>query len=133
LKARFFPKAEADLSDITEIAFQEESFPPNLIIINQIATGEEVKAILKSRKPFKAPGIDSIPNSFLQAMGQRMADAIAALATACWKIGHYPQQFKNARTIALRKPGNQIYSDPGAWRLIALLSTIGKVIKTLIA
>ena len=34
LKARFFPKAEADLSDITETAFQEESFPLNPITIS---------------------------------------------------------------------------------------------------
>ena len=90
MKARFFPKAKADLLDVTKITFQEESFLPNLIIINQIAIEEKVKAILKSRKLFKIPGIDSIPNSFLQAIGQRMVDAIAALATACWKIGHYP-------------------------------------------
>jgi hypothetical protein len=62
-----------------------------------------------------------------------MARAIASLAIACWKLGHYPQQFKEARTITLRKPEKPKYSDPGAWRPIALLSTIGKVIETLIA
>ena len=66
-------------------------------------------------------------------MGPQMAKAIASLATACWKLGHYPQQFKEARTITLRKPEKPKYSDPGAWRPIALLSTIGKVIETLIA
>ena len=39
--------------------------------------------MLKSRKPFKALGIDGIPNGFLQAMGPRMAIAIAGLAIAC--------------------------------------------------
>ena len=62
-----------------------------------------------------------------------MARAIASLAIACWKLGHYPQQFKEARTITLRKPEKPKYLDPGAWRPIALLSTIGKVIETLIA
>jgi retron-type reverse transcriptase len=62
-----------------------------------------------------------------------MAEAIAQLATACWKLGHYPQQYKDARTITLRKLEKPKYSDPGAWRPIALLSTIGKVIETLIA
>ena len=66
-------------------------------------------------------------------MGTEMAEAIARIASACWELGHYPQQFKEARTITLRKPEKPKYSDPGAWRPIALLSTIGKVIETLIA
>jgi Reverse transcriptase (RNA-dependent DNA polymerase) len=44
-----------------------------------------------------------------------------------------PQQWREARTIALRKPGKPLYSDPGAWRPIALLNTMGKIIETLIA
>src|SRR3979490_1348971 len=58
---------------------------------------------------------------------------MAGLATACWALGHYPQRFKEARPITLRKPQKPKYSDPGAWRPIALLSTIGKVIESLIA
>jgi hypothetical protein len=133
LRARFFPKANADLSDIEETSFQEGSFPLDPFEISRKVEREEVEAILKSRKPLRAPGLDGIPNGFLKAMGPKMADAIALLATACWELGHYPQQFKNARTVALRKPGKPSYSDPGAWRPIALLSTIGKVIETLIA
>ena len=38
-----------------------------------------------------------------------------------------------AYTIVLRKPSKLDYSDPGAWRPIALLSTLGKVIETLVA
>jgi hypothetical protein len=78
-------------------------------------------------------GLDGIPNGFLQAMGPKMAEAIAKLAIACWKLGHYPQKFKEACIVALRKLEKPKYSDLGAWRPIALLSTIGKVIKTLMA
>ena len=62
-----------------------------------------------------------------------MAEAIAKLASACWELGHYLQQFKEARTITLRKPEKPKYLDLGAWRPIALLSTIGKAIESLIA
>lgn len=133
LRARFYPTIEADLTDIEDFSFSRESFPLNSIEVDRKATREEVESILKSRKPFKAPGIDGIPNGFLQAMGTEMAEAIARIASACWELGHYPQQFKEARTITLRKPEKPKYSDPGAWRPIALLSTIGKVIETLIA
>ena len=37
----------------------------NSIEVDRKATREEVESILKSRKPFKAPGIDGIPNGFL--------------------------------------------------------------------
>lgn len=33
----------------------------------------------------------------------------------------------------LRKPGKPSYSKPGAWRLIALLNTISKLIESLMA
>ena len=62
----------------------------NSIEVDRRATREEVESTLKSRKPFKAPGIDGIPNGFLQAMGTRMIEAIARLALVCWELGHYP-------------------------------------------
>ena len=65
LKARFFLKAEADLLDINETSFQEGSFSSNPIELSCQATREEVEAILRTRKPFWAPGIDSVPNGFL--------------------------------------------------------------------
>ena len=38
-----------------------------------------------------------------------------------------------ACTIVLRKPSKPDYSDLGAWRPIALLSTLGKIIEMLLA
>jgi len=121
------------LSDINKTSFQKGSFPPDSIKVSCKAIREEVEAILKTRKPFRALGRDGIPNGFLQAIGPKMANAITLLATACWELGYYPQPFKNARTIALRKLGKPTYKELGAWRLIALLSTIRKVIETLTA
>ena len=89
--------------------------------------------LLYTRRANKAPGSDSIPNDFLKAMGEPLAAAVAAIATACWRLGHYPKQFKHARTVVIRKPGKAAYDVPGAWRPIALLNTIGKLIEALTA
>ena len=89
--------------------------------------------MLRTTKPFRALGIDGITNGFLRAMGPKLVEAVAMLATRCWKLGHYPHSLKRARTITLRKLGKPLYSNLGAWRPIALLNTIGKIIETLVA
>ena len=55
------------------------------------------------------------------------------LTQACWATAYYPKRFRVARTVAIRKPGKEDYTLPGAWRPIALLSTVGKVIEALTA
>jgi hypothetical protein len=132
LKARFYPVVEADLSDVLDTSFQDDTFQ-NSLEIPRLATAEEVSSLLQARKPYKAPGNDRIPNGFLRAMGPKLAEAVAQLANACWALGHLPARFKVARTVVLRKPGKPDYSDPGAWRPIALLNTIGKLIESLMA
>jgi hypothetical protein len=132
LKARFYPTVEADLSDIQDTSFQDSSFQDSLEV-PRLATADEVSSLLRARKPYKAPGNDRIPNGFLRAMGPKLAEAVAQLANACWALGHFPARFKEARTVVLRKPGKASYSDPGAWRPIALLNTIGKLIESLMA
>ena len=132
LKARFYPVVEANLSDIQDMSFQDSSFRGSLEV-PRLATADEVSSLLKARKPYKAPGNDRIPNGFLRAMGPKLAEAVAQIANACWALGHFPARFKEARTVVLRKPGKPSYSDPGAWRPIALLNTIGKLIESLMA
>ena len=62
-----------------------------------------------------------------------MAQAISIIASACLALGFFPKEFKSARTVVIRKLGKESYAIPKAWRPIALLPTIGKVIETLIA
>src|SRR6266487_5583781 len=66
-------------------------------------------------------------------MGEPLVKALQGLLTAVNKVNYYPKRFRAARTIVLRKPSNPDYSDPGAWTPIALLSTLGKIIETLLA
>jgi hypothetical protein len=63
----------------------------------------------------------------------KLAEAVAQLTNACWALGHFPDRFKEARTVVLRKPGRPSYSDPGTWWPITLLNTIGQLIESLMA
>ena len=94
---------------------------------------EEVRSILQSVKPDKCPGIDEIPNRLLKAIGEPFIQSMQSLITAVNSTSYFPERFRTARTIVLRKPSKPDYSDPGAWRPIALLSTIGKIIETITA
>ena len=54
-----------DLTDIEDFSLSRESFLLNSIEVDWRAIKEEVELTLKSRKPFKALGIDGIPNGIL--------------------------------------------------------------------
>lgn len=132
LRKRFYPKVEADLDDITDTTFSDETFL-NPIEVESQATAEEIASILQTRRANRAPGDDSISNDFLKAMGTPLTVAVAGLTTACWKTGHYPARFRHARTVVIRKPNKPSYETAGAWRPIALLNTIGKLIEAITA
>lgn len=134
LYERFYPETTADLDDITDPELQDELYGPSpALVIDRLVTSEDIQAIVRKVKPDKCPGADEIPNRFLQAMGEPLTRAMQALITAVIKHSYYPARFREARTIVLRKPSKPDYSDPGAWRPIALLSTLGKIIETLMA
>ena len=131
---RFYPRTVADLNDITDQELQNGSYDPRPeLAMRQTVTSEEIQDIVSKVKLDKCPGLDEIPNRFLRAMGEPLIKALQALITAVIKYSYYPARFRTARTIVLRKPSKPDYSEPGAWRPIALLSTLGKIIETLLA
>ena len=94
---------------------------------------DEIQAVLQSIKPNKYPRVDEILNRFLQAIGEPLVKAMQSLITAVIKLSYFLQCFQLAQTIVLQKPQKPNYLDLGAQRPIALLSTIGKLIETLLA
>lgn len=132
LRERFYPRVDADLDDIIDTTFSDNTFSNPLEIESQV-TADEVAHLLRTRRINRAPGDDSISNDFLKAMGEPLTKAVACLATACWQVGHYPARFRHARTVVIRKPNKPSYETAGAWRPIALLNTIGKLIEAVTA
>ncbi len=50
---------------------------------------------------------------------------------ACINFSYHPTAFCYCNTIPLRKPGKGDYSAPGAWRPIALLNTLSRVLESI--
>ena len=124
---QFFPKA------LVPEPGSESSQTISEIQLSQEVTCEEVEQILAKKKPFTAGGRDKLPNGFLRALGPRFCQALAILTSTCWKLEYFPERFKSAKTVCLRKPGKGTYNQAKAWCPIALLNTTGKLMEAIAA
>lgn len=93
----------------------------------------EVGKLMNKLKTGKAAGIDGVPNEILKWTKDIVVPYLECLFKACIALRHEPDQFKEARTVILRKPEKDNYTDPGNWRPIALLPSIGKLLEAIIA
>lgn len=96
-------------------------------------TAADVKSVIDRLHPDKAPGKDEISNRAIKAGGLSLARALCALANLCLRSTLFPSAWKVAKTVILRKPHKPDYSNPTAYRPIALLSCLGKVVEAVIA
>lgn len=128
-----FGNPYADLSDITDTSFVQYTFPEPRAQLLRSVTAADVAAALGRTKPWKAPGHDGLPVGFLRACGLPLCRAIADLTNASFMQEHFPRCFRAARTVVLPKQGKtiEVMQTPGGWRPIALLSTVGKVIESI--
>jgi len=128
LQHQFFPaRPEADLSDMATATYPRETEDNNPI------TEEEVRQVIAKLRSGKAPGRTGVTNDFIKLMGEPLVHAVTCLARGCQNWEYFPEAFKVARTVALRKAGKKTYQDPNAWRPIALLETISKIVEAVMA
>jgi hypothetical protein len=76
----------------------------------------------------KSPGIDGIHNEYLKVMSSVLTPIFQLLSTGC-----FPEEWKCAITAILRKANKGNYSNPTAYRPIALLSGVSKLLELILA
>jgi hypothetical protein len=126
-QAHFSPPVEADLSDL-----EGYSYPERISIPEELAENEALDVIKELAKD-KASGPDGIPNRVLKRVAGVTPALLTRIFQACINQGVHPRQWKEATIVLLRKPGKSDYSNLSAYRLIALLNTLGKVLEAVIA
>lgn len=94
----FPPPPQASLDDLRGYDYPEPLSVPEF-------KEHEVLCALRSVKPDKAPGPDRITNRVLQAAGHVLVPCLTGLYNQCIRLGYCPEHFRDAATIALRKPG----------------------------
>ena len=124
----FFPEKPRQ----TDAAADEAEVPPPICNTDPI-TREQIRKHIARLKPFKAPGPDGIPNIVLIRSADLIITRLWAIYTAIMEKDLYYTPWKEFITIVLRKPGKPRYDTPKAYRPIALLNTIVKVLTSIIA
>ena len=96
-------------------------------------TKEQIRRQLKRLRPYKAPGPDKIPNIVLSQCAEILTDRLWFIYSAILDRGLYYAPWKHFTTVVLRKPGKPRYDIPKAYRPIALLNTMGKLLTAIVA
>ena len=96
-------------------------------------TEVEVRGALARLSPWKAPGIDGIPNVVWKETWETLGQHITNIFNASYQLGHVPRQWRMARILPLRKPGKPDYRVAKAYRPISLLATLGKLMELVLA
>lgn len=92
---------------------------------------DEITSIIKSLKPFKSAGPDSIQNVLLKQLPSEGIDFITKIINKCIENAHWPSSFKTAKVIPILKAGKPA-ADPRSYRPISLLNSIGKLLEKVI-
>lgn len=129
LRQSFFPPPlQADLSDINNYQYPPPLDCPEITL-------SEIERAVRRTAPNKAPGIDGITSGILRQTLDIILPSLHKLFNACLQLGYCPQHFKDAITVVLRKQGKEKgdYAHPKAYRPIALLNTLGKILEAIVA
>jgi len=106
-------------------------YPPPAFEYEEI-TDEEIRDAIRKLRPYKAPRLNGISNSVLTHCEKQLTPYLGLIFRASIKLSHYPEKWKRFTTVVLRKQGKSDYTVPNAYRPIALLNTIGKVMASVI-
>ncbi|OBR04426.1 Zinc knuckle [Colletotrichum higginsianum IMI 349063] len=96
-------------------------------------TSYTIRKIVRKMPRRKSPGPDGITTEALKMGLDVLLPYLVYVFTACIKLGHFPDCFKESLTVMIRKEGKPHDDLPKSYRPIALLSSVGKILERLVA
>lgn len=131
-KAKIFATAFFPPPPPVENDYEGFEYPAPLPDPPQI-TPEQFLRHIRKPSPYKAHGPDDIPNVVLQQCVPLIHERLIRIYQAILNLNVYHNPWREFTTVVLRKPGKPSYVVPKAYRPIALLSTLAKVLTSLVA
>ncbi|VDC04308.1 unnamed protein product [Peniophora sp. CBMAI 1063] len=126
LAASFFPAPPEDA------AIPANTVYPQPIAADASISESTVLRHLARLSPYKAPGPDGIQNVVLTKCADILAPWLVVVYNAILRHGYYYAGWKEFLTIVLRKPDKPDYAVSKAYRPIALLCTMAKVLTAIV-
>ena len=126
LAEAFFPKKPTAMPTSDHLEY------PQPICGTHKISKEQIRRQLKRLKPYKAPGPDGIPNIVLMKCADLLVDRLWYIYSAILERELCYDPWKQFTTVVLRKPGKPRYDVPKAYRPIALLNTMGKLLTAIV-
>lgn len=84
-------------------------------------------------RAFKVPGPDGIPNEVYRHCEPTLTPLLGKIFRATFELKYYPEEWKASDTVVLRKPGKTDYTVAKAYRPVALLSCMSKILSRCVA
>jgi hypothetical protein len=93
----------------------------------------EIERALKAAKSSTALGEDGLPTLIWKHLWKFLKRFITGIFIASVKLAYHPKRWRRAKIVVLCKLGKPDYSNPGAYCLILLLNTLGKLLEAVVA
>ncbi len=97
------------------------------------ASKAQIEEQINKLAPYKAPGPDGIPNIVIIKCFELIADYLLHIIKAIIDKGLYYDPWRESTTVVLCKPGKPNYQLAKAYRPIALINTLAKVVTDIVA
>lgn len=107
-------------------------YPPEVEEFSNI-TEQQVDRNIRKLSPYKATGPLDHSNSLFTHCREMLVPHLTKIFRASIDLNYYPDQWKVYTTIVLRKPGKPDYSLPKAYRPVALLDSMAKILSACVA
>ncbi len=127
LQEYFCPSDQSPKASIAHGAYPKPSFEFHPIIDKQIDSA------INALAPLKAPGPNGIGNAIFKQCQNLLMPHLGPIFRATLSTQYYPEAWKESKTVVLRKPNKPDYTTPKAYRPIALLDSMSKIMLSCIA
>ena len=96
-------------------------------------TDDQIHWAISRLAPYKAPGPNGISNIVFKNCSDLLVPWMGHFFRATFELKFLPNEWLNSKTVVIRKPGRPDYSAPKAYRPIALLDTMSKILSACVA